>query len=322
MKDFDCALFDVDGCLVDIRKSYNAAIKRSVKFILKNFNSDRRTLTNRRRTNLVTDKIILKFRQTGGFNNDVDTSYAICLAELAEPHKRIPDARNFLFQVASNSNEEGIASVEKYLATLTSTTRVKNLKRRLGYPAPPGKSVLATIFDELFYGPNLFKKLHNFDPIYYSGKPLIENDKLIITKATARSLGRRFKGNLAVVSGRSKLAAEFSLRSIFGYLKPNCSVFLEDEPRQFAKPNPYAIIKAMKNMSARTALYVGDASEDLIMVRRAEKKTNLRIAFCGIYGYSSKPLETKAHLMNNGADFVIQDINDLPNMLNNISLKK
>jgi len=26
--------------------------------------------------------------------------------------------------------------------------------------------------------------------------------------------------------------------------------------------------------------------------------------------------------MNNGADFVIQDINDLPNMLNNISLKK
>ena len=305
---------------MDIRKSYNAAIKRSVKFILRNFNSDKRTLINRTQTNLVTDEIILKFRQTGGFNNDVDTSYAICLAELAKPHKRIPDARNFLFQVASNSNEEGIVSVEKYLATLTSAIRIKNLKKRLGYPAPPGKSVLATIFDELFYGANLFKKLHNFDAVYYSGKPLIENDKLIMTKVTANSLARRFKGNLAVVSGRSRLAAEFSLKPIFGYLKPNCSVFLEDEPRKFAKPNPYAIIKAMKCIGTGTALYVGDASEDLIMVRKAGQKTNLRIAFCGVYGYSSRPLETKAHLMNNGADFVIRDINDLPNILNNISL--
>ena len=322
MKDFDCALFDVDGCLVDIRKSYNTAIKRSVKFILRNFSSDKMTPVNRSRTNLVTDKIILKFRQTGGFNNDVDTTYAICLAELAQPHKRIPDARNFLLQVASHLDEDGIVSVEKYLAVLTSTTRIKNLKRRLGYPAPPGKSVLATIFDELFYGPNLFKKLHDFDPVYYSGKPLIENDKLMITKATASSLARRFKGNLAVVSGRSRLAAEFSLKPIFRYLKPDCSVFLEDEPREFAKPNPYAIIKAMKSMSARTALYVGDASEDLIMVRRAEQKTNVRITFCGVYGYSSRPLETKAHLKNNGSDFVIQGINDLPHMLNNISLKK
>ncbi len=31
---FECVLFDVDGCLVDIRKSYNAAIKKTVDFIL------------------------------------------------------------------------------------------------------------------------------------------------------------------------------------------------------------------------------------------------------------------------------------------------
>jgi phosphoglycolate phosphatase-like HAD superfamily hydrolase len=315
-------LFDVDGCLVDIRKSYNTAIKRSVNFILKTFNLGRKLLVNHTRTNLVTNKVILRFRQTGGFNNDIDTSYAICLAELAKPHQRVIDARNFLYQVASNSNEDGIASVEKYLATLTSAAVIRELKNRLGYPGPPGKSILATIFDELFYGPNLFKKLHNLDPKYYWGKPLIENDRLVITKSTVKDLVRRFGGNLAVVSGRSRLAAEFSLRPIFGALGPNYSVFLEDEPREYAKPDPYAIIRAMESMDARTALYAGDAYEDLIMVRRAEKQKDFKIAFCGIYGCSSRPLETKAHLMKNGADFVIQDINELPNMLNNISLKR
>jgi phosphoglycolate phosphatase-like HAD superfamily hydrolase len=192
----------------------------------------------------------------------------------------------------------------------------------LGYPGPPGKSVIATIFDELFYGPNLFKKLHNLDPKYYSGKPLIESDRLVITKSTVNDLAKRFEGNIAVVSGRSRLAAEFSLKPIFEALRPDYSVFLEDEPREYAKPNPYAIIRAMESMDARAALYAGDAYEDLIMVKRAEKQMDFKIAFCGVYGCSSKPLETKAHLIKNGADFVIQDINELPNMLNNISLKK
>ena len=31
---FDCALFDIDGVLVDIRKSYNEAIKKTVEFVL------------------------------------------------------------------------------------------------------------------------------------------------------------------------------------------------------------------------------------------------------------------------------------------------
>ena len=321
MKQFECALFDIDGCLVDIRKSYNTTIKKSVNFVLKILDS-KKPLMDYGRTNLVTNEIILKFRQTGGFNNDMDTSYAICLAELAEPHQRTADARNFLCQVALNSDEYGIATVEKYLATLTSTEVIKDLKTRLGYPAPAGKSIITTVFDELFYGPNLFKKLHNLEPKYYSGKPLIENDKLVITKATLNSLARIFNGNLAAVSGRSRIAAEFSLKEIVDGLKPNCSVFLEDQPRDYAKPNPYALIEAMKNMDAKTALYAGDAYEDLIMVRRAEKKTDLKIAFCGVYGCSSRPLETKAQLIKNGADYIIRDVNELPDMLNNISIEK
>ena len=56
---YDCALFDVDGVLVDIRKSYNSAIKKTVEFMLSR-------LLGRTLRGLVTDGIILKFRQSGG----------------------------------------------------------------------------------------------------------------------------------------------------------------------------------------------------------------------------------------------------------------
>jgi len=321
----ECILFDVDGCLVDIRKSYNTAIKKTVDFTLKYVATAAKGVTdNFRLANLVSDNLILKFRQTGGFNNDIDTSYAICLAELANPHKSVTSARRFLFRVAANSDEDGIISVEKFLMSLNSSaTLIKDLKKLLDYPPPVGrKSVIATVFDELFYGPELFKKLHNFEPKFYFGKPLIENDRLVIRRGTMELLARRFSGNLALVSGRSKLAAEYSLRPILDTLKQDSSVFLEDEKREYAKPNPYAIIKAMKSMGTKTAIYAGDSYEDLIMVRRVEEKTHLKIAFCGIYGCSPQPLKAIRQFKEKGADVIIQSINELPKILNKVSIKE
>ncbi len=319
----ECVLFDVDGCLVDIRKSYNTAIKKTVDFTLRHVAAAAGVTDNFRLTNLVSDDLVLKFRQTGGFNDDIDTSYAICLAELANPYKRVTSARRFLYTVAANSDEDGIISVEKFLMSLNSSAIIKDLKKLLDYPAPADrKSVIATVFDELFYGPELFKKLHNLEPKFYFGKPLIENDRLVIKRGTMEILAKRFSGNLAVVSGRSKLAAEYSLRPILDTLKLDSSVFLEDERRKYAKPNPYAIIKAMKSMGTKTAIYAGDSYEDLIMVRRVEQKTNLKIAFCGIYGCSPRPLETMRQFKEKGADVIIQNINELPKILNKVSLEE
>ena len=319
----ECVLFDVDGCLVDVRKSYNTAIKKTVDFTLKYVAAVARAASyNFRHSNLVSDDIILKFRQTGGFNNDVDTSYAICLAELSNPHRDISSSREFLYEVASNSDENGITSVEKFLTSSTSSSSIEYLKKLLDYPAPAGKSVIATVFDELFYGPELFKKLHGFEPRFYFGKPLIENDKLVITRRTMDLLSRKFNGNVAVVSGRSKLAAEYSLQPILDIFKQDACVFLEDERRQYAKPNPYAIVRAMKNMGANTAIYAGDSFEDLIMVRKAEEKNHLKIVFCGIYGCSPRPLETMRQFKEKGAEVIIQDINQLPKILNKVSVKE
>jgi HAD superfamily phosphatase len=268
---------------------------------------------------LVTEDVILKFRQTGGFNNDTDTSYAITLAVLATHQKNVKHARKFLFLISKNADETGIISVEKFLESYSYD--VQKFKKMLFYPGPVGLSMLPTVFDELFYGPELFKKRHRCEPKYYFGKPLIENDKLLVTRTTTEALLNRFNGNIAVVSGRSKLAAEYSLKPILDIFNQTACVFLEDEKREYAKPNSYALKRAMGNMDANTAIYAGDSTEDLLMARRTEKETGVKIAFVGIYGCSKQPATMVRLFRENGANAIIESINQLPYILNNVSAK-
>ena len=307
---YDCVLFDIDGVLVDIRKSYNTAIKETVEYMLK-------FITGSSFQGLVTDQIILKFRQSGGFNNDTDTSYAITLATLANPPKNISEGRKFLALVAENADESGRISVEKFLAIYD----IDKWKKVLTYPALVKDSLLARIFDEIFYGPDLFRQQDHLEPKYCTtGRPLIKNDKLAVTVKTMKKLNKMFKGNLAIVSGRSRLAAEYSLKPIIKYFNSDACVFLEDKKREYAKPNPYAVKHAMKVMSARTAIYVGDSVEDLLMARRAEKETGMKIAFVGIYGNSSEPGKTIYKFKQEGVKAIMRSVNQLPNIINKVHL--
>src|SRR5919199_339702 len=319
----DCVLFDVDGVLIDTRKSYNAAISKTVDFVIK-------YVTGRSNLNgLVNQEIIQKFRRTGGFNNDADTSYAISLAALSNTCKKennINNMRKFISYIASNANEDGITSVEKFLASSSVSSfndNTQKLKELLAYPGPVGKSFVATVFDEIFYGPKLFRKRYGFEPKYYFGKPLIEKDKLVVTRSTINTISNIFDGNIAIVSGRSKLATEYSLGSIFNIFNQNASVFLEDENREYSKPNPYAIKKAMDVMGAKTAIYVGDSIEDLLMSQRVKSNTgsNKIIIFFGIYGCSAKPTDTIQQFKGNKVDSIIENVNQLPNILNKALVK-
>jgi HAD superfamily phosphatase len=305
---YDCALFDIDGVLVDIRRSYNSAIKKTVEYMLE-------SITGRPLRGLVTDQIILKFRAGGGFNNDTDTTYAITLATLASPPKNVAAGRKFLMQVAENADESGYVSVEKFL----SGYGIEKWKKLLNYPSPVRHSMLARVFDELFYGPELFKKQDHMEPKYWAGgKPLIKNDRLDVSARTMKKLNEMFGGKLAIVSGRSRLAAEYSLKPVMKYFKLDACVFLEDEKREYAKPNPYAIKHAMEAMNARTAVYAGDSAEDLLMARRAEKEAGVKIAFVGVYGNSPRPANTMANFRKGGVEAMIKSADQLPNTINKV----
>ena len=303
----DCALFDIDGVLVDIRKSYNEAIKKTVEFVLEQ-------ATGTKYRGLVTDQLILRFRQGGGFNNDTDTSYAIALAVMANPQDTAK-MRRFLFKVAENADDTGLVSVEKFL----SNYGIEKHKEILAYPAPVKDSYIGRVFDELFYGPVLFRKQNGLAPKYRRVKrPFIASDRIAVKKDTMKLLHERFSGNLAIVSGRSRLAAEYSLVPVMKYFNLDACVFLEDEARKHAKPNPYAVKRAMQVMGAKSAVYAGDSAEDMMMARRAQNESGFEIVFVGVYGLSPAPAKTLRQFREQGADAVAKSVNSLPVIINKV----
>ncbi len=323
----DYIIFDIDGVLIDVKKSYNEAIKNTVQFVIRN-------LIKKDLKDLITDQIILKFRQTGGFNNDTDTSYAIILALLSYQDLQNANLEKFLIDVAEHADETGIDSVEKYIKKLTSNKTFPNYLKNidkildyLNYPGKVGDSIVSTVFDEFFYGQELFLKRYKIKSKHYFGKPLIENDRIVITDNTIRKLIERFNSKIAMVSGRSKIAAAYALDNKFYLLNEKNSIFLEDEDRKFAKPNPYGLKKVINKINTRNdILYCGDSVEDLIMARRAEEelnqkniKTKTSIVFCGIYGCSSNKDELISKFMEKKADIIIKSVNDLPHILNKVS---
>jgi HAD superfamily phosphatase len=310
IKDARCALFDIDGVLVDVRRSYNLAIKKTVEFVMNNMTGISHT------GQLVPDTLILKFKQTGGFNNEIDITYAIILALMSVPFIDWNSNKgDFLFTVAENADETGTVSVEEYLSSLCTSSHIKKLKEDLMYPAPVGVSQLATVFDELFYGPTLFRKQHKIEPRYYCGKPLIDNDEIVIRKQTIKAISEKLSGSVALISGRSRLAAQYSLRSTFNMFDQKASVFLEDESRKHWKPSPYSIKKAITHFGAKTSFYVGDSVEDLYMIKKAEKDMNVKILFIGVYGCSVQPEDTIRKFNENNVAIIIENVNCLAELM-------
>ena len=306
-----CIIFDIDGTLIDTRESYNKSIKKTVQFLVKYIDISKENLGK-----IVSDELIFKFRKSGMFNNDIDTSYAFVLSILCGPPKK-SDLLFFIENIAQNASSKGIKSVENYLKD-HSESRLKQLKKLLRYPGDVNTSIIARVFDEYFYGLQLFKKQHSTNSKYYSGRPLIENDILLATNSTLKKISNMFDMRTGIVSGRSRIAAEYSLKSVFRFFDIKGSVYLEDEKREMGKPNPSALIKSVKSFGVSNAFYVGDSAEDLFMVQRARKISNLDIKLIGICASNARSNQIRNLFVNNGTSLIVKNVNELPNILNKV----
>ncbi len=318
-KHLECAIFDCDGTLVNVNNSYNACIKKTVGFMLE------RLIEGKQWYDLVSDELILKFRMSGGFNNDTDTSYACILAAIASGSKDVETARNFALHVASKANYQGIRSVEDYLSKSGNSDAVKKAKNDLNYPGLVGVSILSTVFDEFFYGKELFLKMHRMQPRFNNSNGFIDGDKVVISDDTVHDLSKLFKKRIAIVSGRSRLATEYSLKNMLRNFNLDASVFLEDEEKEVIannlnirvnKPEAYALLKAMKALSAKSAISVGDSAEDIIMSRKVGEK--YPIVFCGVYGTGIDNDAQYKMFVDRGVDAIIENVNLLPHLFESL----
>ena len=299
----DSIIFDCDGVLIDITKSYDLAIIKTTQYVLENFSKINDSIN-------VDFKIIDGFKSTGGFNDEVDLTYAAILS-LTAAKKLEKDPMEFIFNVIKNSDSNGISTVEKYLE---SQTDISNIKNQLSYPGIHHENPLYQIFDQFFYGPELYKKLFDKDS-KFSEPGLIEQDDVILNNSLLELLEKKFDSKIAMVTGRGKESVNYSLKEMLGKFNLKNSVFLEDESRDLAKPNPKPLLDSINGMNGSSTLYVGDSMEDFIMAKRVTKIGN-KTTFCGIIGTSKNPQEKLELFEKNEAVLVLDSIHLLPKVLN------
>lgn len=303
IQEIDGIIFDCDGVLVDVSKSYDLAIMQTTQYVLEKFAGIK--------SMSVTPEIISEFKKTGGFNDEVDVTYASILS-LAAAKKLGVDAKQFIFKVIENADDTGIISVEKFLDE--QNVDLLELKQSLNYPGPHATNPLYMIFDQIFYGPELYGMIFG-KKSQFGERGLIENDYVILTKDLIDVLKKRFGRKIAIVTGRGKESISYSLKTLLDEFDVKNSVFLEDESREMAKPNPKPLLLAMDGLGAKCCLYVGDSMEDLIM-SNGVNALGKRVIFCGIYGTNKNPELKREFFESKRAPMIIKSIDLLPKALN------
>ncbi len=172
MKNLDSIIFDCDGVLIDVSNSYDLAIKKTVDFVIKE-------MTQINKSEFVTTKMIEGFKTSGGFNDEIDVAYALILGIVAAK-KRNTIFSDFILQVIENADQTGIKSVEKYLDVIN--VDVSDIRQKLAYPGKKFQNPLSSIFDEIFYGSELYEQLYKRKPQFFHGLGLIENDIVLLNK--------------------------------------------------------------------------------------------------------------------------------------------
>ena len=305
IKCLDGIIFDCDGVLIDVSNSYDLAIKKTTDFVVKEFGKIDQS-------NFVNTQMIDGFKATGGFNDEVDVTYAMILSVIAAKKLKKPFSK-FIFDVIRNLDQSGIPSVEKYLDILK--VDLTEIRKKLAYPGPRFTNILSSIFDEMFYGTKLYYDLYKKKPDFFDGKGLIENDVVLVKKQLIDSLKKKLGKKLSIVSGRGIISAGYSLKELFEEFDLKNSRFLEDEPRELAKPNPVSLISSIKGLGSKCTMFVGDSMEDYIMAKKSDEMGNKTI-FCGIYGTSKEP-ETKRKLFEKkNVEIILETIDLIPKTLN------
>ena len=305
IKSLDSVIFDCDGVLIDISNSYDLTIKKTVDFVLKK-------MANIDQPNFVSTQMIEGFKATGGFNDEVDLTYSLILSVVAAK-KLGRNTSEFVFDVIKNANQTGILSVEVYLDRLD--VDISEIRKKLSYPGQHDTNTLYSVFDEMFYGSNLYYELYKRKPQFFNDKGLIDNDIVILKKELIEKLRKKFGKKISIVSGRGLVSTKYSLKTLLDEFDLKNSRFLEDEPREYAKPNTQPLVSSIKGLESSCCMFVGDSIEDILMARKADELGN-RTIFCAIYGTSKDP-EKKRNLFElKNADIILESIDLIPKTLN------
>ena len=338
----DVAVFDCDGVLLDARESYSKAVAYTASMIVEAFTGTCVPL------NLYDSKLNFAFKKTGGFNNDWTLTYAYVMRTLAEanpgdvqrinavaaesmniesPGERfrfiaenretvqVPQLNLYesLMRFSKTVDDRGVESVDKALLPA-----LEPVKAALNFRAEVGESIVSTLFEEVFGGPELFRETFHMAPMFnVQVEPFIENENIMVTPEMLEGFTEVLGGaRLGIASGSLRNTAAHVLGDILGYFPRDAQVWHDDVDAAqketgttgLHKPDGYPLLRAAEQFKPYSrVLFVGDTMADHLTAERAGEK----FLFAGVYGCVSSANEAKQAFLEAGCDVVAPTVAQL-----------
>lgn len=309
----DTVIFDIDGVLLDVSHSIRAINLSALPATLKML--PHWTCPD----DLLTSPEIERFKSAGGFNDDLDLAAALVLLYLfksARHHSRTAAAIHPLWPTLADYTDEiarrggWLQSAEAFIAE--HATEAEAAQIHADYDVP----LIHQVFLELRFGDSC-TEVYGFAPQYFPGSGNVHLD-LPLLDPTLLPPGK----TLAIMTGRTLNEARLGLQSagiVHQIALPENGVTSDEG---FHKPRPDGLLALLthKLPQTRTALYIGDAVDDLKTVLNfrtlPDAPQNITVLSAQVLsGTAGKedPAVAAQHFAD--ADICAQDVNDVLRLL-------
>ena len=336
----DILIFDMDGVLIDVSKSYRKAIRHTIQIYLETCLG-----FQKRRGDWVTNEEISLFKSAGGFNSDWDVTSGFLLYLLSisgfpplVKRKRFSSIQEIILYLKTKSSiaQRKTLTINRrhlisFLGNVTSSGGgLRGIHRILGsswggWVYRTGdlgqENLVERIFQEIYLGRQFVSHYH-LPRLFYKGEGLYLQEKLLIPRKIFSMLQKKI--SMGIASGRLRFEAELALKRF--HLLPyfNSVVTLdecmEEEKRIFrstgkilprSKPHPYSILRAVREIKIPNPRcgYVGDVVDDILAARAAKKE--LKMTAIGFLGTPANRKVMKKGFILVGADLIIHTPEEL-----------
>lgn len=243
----------------------------------------------------------------------------------------------------ANLKNDGIVGLDLFLAqvdlkkpkaidtSLFGVDQVENEKQRLTKQLIPydleKADLLKRLFEEAYLGRELFNKFYGVSSLFKFDESFIDTETFTPTKETLDLLRQKF-GKFVIYSGRPKTQGMYILEkyNYAEYFDEAESVFLGDllnseaEMEKLGKPDPTLFIELIDrfNDNRSGVAYVGDGIADVLLVENARSEGLDNLSFLGVLSSSADSNKLFVEYAKHGADAVMTDVNDVPDILSSL----
>lgn len=340
-RNMDILIFDMDGVLIDVSRSYHKTIQRTIQIYLENCLGFQKN-----KEDWVTDEEISLFKSAGGFNNDWDLTSGLLLYLLSisgipslPKQKRFSLIQEIISYLKTKSfafhQKTAIRLRRKHLLSFLEKVKslgggLRGIRRILGTSwdgwvyrsGDLGKeNLIKHIFQEVYLGKK-FNAFYHLNRLFYRGKGYYLQERILIPKKILTALRKKIQ--MGIASGRPRFEAELALKRF--RLRPyfHSVVTLDEcekeENRIFrstgkkikcSKPHPYSILRAVQEIGLPHPYcgYVGDVVDDILAAQAAKKY--LPVLAVGFINDQRNRKTARNSLIQAGADLIIENPKDL-----------